>query len=319
MNRKTTIMGLVMMVAAAMSGVYGQVWSTDVKKVESGAITVDGIFSEGVWAGATKTSIDPATYLNSGIIDGSNDLSAQIAFFWDDDALYAGLWFTDDIHNAPHSIYPEDALNAYGDDGVEWFVNYNFDDAHADITDSPYGLYGEHLVKGFGNLSAAEQYAGLWDEGRIGGGIHGEANYTPAEAEAIGWYETFASADGLSYTDELKLTWAGAIMVQHTAAVNDRIAFGAFLNDNDGAFAAEGTMHWPGPFVTGDTFWGQLTLSATMAGVKPIRSVSVPKLAPTGNGTYDIRGRLVASTRATKTAQVLIGSDGKVARRLIIR
>jgi len=311
-----------LIVALAATCAFGQIWSGDALQLPAGStVTVDGYLDEGLWAGLTKTKLDATSYLQVGVIDGDGDCYTEFVTAWDASALYVGLWFYDDTHNAPHSQYLDDANNAYDDDGMEWFINHSFEDGFNDVTDPYRGLYGWQLVKGFGNLTAADQHGGSWGDGPQGWST---AVYSKADQETKGWYETFTSADGVNFTDEMKLTWAGNVMNgKGTAAAGDRIGYNMKVNDNDGVFTAEGSLNitkisHQGGAGSGQN-WGLLTLSATQAGVKPVRSIAMPKTAAMQTAAYDIQGRAIRSTATRSVARIAIDRTGKVTRNMIVR
>jgi len=243
-----------------------------------------------------------------GVIGGDSDCHAEFKVFWSDIGIYIGTWFYDDVHNAMNSQYLDAANIAYDDDGLEYFFDYNFDDAW-NATASTAALYYTHLVKGFGNLNPEIQYGGIWG-GTDGSGRCWAPGGSVAEQQAMGWHEVFTSDDGINYTSELFIEWSGSIM-RHLPgmAQGEAITFDMKVNDNDGGFTIDGAMHWTGlPHQTNPGLhWGKVILDITCAcGLNPsISGQEIPKaedLPPfaqpykRSRSMYDIHGRRMPNT-----------------------
>jgi len=193
--------------------------------------------------------MDAAHNLFSGTINGDGDCYADFTFLWSDTGLYVGVLFHDDIHNAMNSQYCDAGNLAYDDDGLEICLNHDWVDASTDVSDPYYfgaNSYGLQLEKGFGNLNPSEQYGGMWDDDDGSGKGWSTAVYTVTEQQAMGWYSVFTSNDGLDYQYEALFKWSGSLMGNTAKTTGDSLAIDFRVNDNDGAFTAEGILSWSG-------------------------------------------------------------------------
>ncbi len=313
----------VVMFIAILSGLaMGQTKTTTAAKVPAGGITIDGSLDEYYWvsdAVGEKIKIDN-TMLTDGVIDNDADCHAYFKTLWGDNGIYVGTWFYDDVHNAMNSQYLDAANIAYDDDGLEYWFDYNFEDAWNSSASSP-ELYYLQLVKGFGNLDHATQHGGWWggDDGSGKGWSTGLCD-KPTQ-EAMGWREVFTSADGLNYTSEFLIEWSGSIMHQQTGmSQGGAIAFDMKVNDNDGAVIIDGAMHWTGITHTGynSAHWGKVILGSP-AGIKPIATKAFRMQQISGHAVFDILGRKMTTPLSAQTAIQINASNTKVFRRITLR
>jgi len=303
---------------------FAQAKTTTAPKVSTSAITIDGNLDEFYWmsdAVGEKIKIDNSVVVY-GTIDNDADCHAQFKTLWSDNGIYVGTWFTDDIHNAMNSQYIDAANIAYDDDGLEYWFDYNFDDAW-NSTATSQAQYYLQLVKGFGNLDPATQHGGWWggDDGSGKGWSTGLCD--KATQEAMGWREVFTSADGLNYTSELLIEWSGSIMHQQTGmAQGAGIAFDMKVNDNDGGFVIEGGLHWSGLAhgVVYGAHYGKITLGApASAGIKPLAVKAFGIQKTSTNAIYDIQGRRISRNAVTNVPRFVINNGAKASKQLIVR
>lgn len=322
MISRPLILALILFVSA-----LAQTRTTTAAMVPKGSITIDGSLDEYYWANdlvGEKIKIDN-NLVTDGSIDGDADCYAQFKTLWNENGIYVGTWYYDDVHNAMNSQYLDAANIAYDDDGLEYFFDYNFDDAW-NGTQSSNSLYNLALVKGFGNLDPSAQYGGWWggDDGSGKGWSTGIASVP--EQQTMGWHEVFTSQDGLNYTSELLIEWSGSIMHQQTGmSKGGAIAFDMKVNDNDGAFTIEGAMHWTGlthaSWSSYGTHWGKVNLGA-VAGMRPVTAKMNSRSASPAKYASDIFGRRIASNKQNIGNRVLLApgsQNGKSIRQIVLR
>ncbi len=322
---KFSIAGLIGALVFTVS--TAQVKVTQAEKVPASSITVDGHLNEVFWTSPTigqSNKIDN-TSLIVGAVDGDGDCYVTMKTFWDDQGLYIGYFFHDDVHNAPHSQYLDDANNAYDDDGLEHFIDYSYDDA-ASSTTLDLGLYGWQLEKGFGNQAPSEQFGGNWG-GDDGSGKGWSTHvYTPDEQHDIGWHEVFTTADGVNYENEVFFAWAGtAASIMRgvgSMSVGGTIAYDVKVNDNDGAFAAEGCLSWSGMVHSpAAQDWCQIQL-AGVVGVRPVSVKTAARAANMDNYVWDVMGRRMARAANASGGRMVLNRpsrNGKATRTIVWR
>ncbi len=291
---------------------------TEAFKVPNGSITIDGSLSEAFWSSSPINTVDQSK-LTEGTTDGNQDCSAQFVALHDDLGVYIGCKFFDDIHNAPHSIYLEDANNGYDDDGFQYVLDNSYEDAVAG------GTYQNAwtLVRGFANTVAADQYGGWW--GRDDGSGRGWSTgvWTVPEQQDNGWTEVFASTNGLDFETEMRLFWNGAVMGRISAkGAGGTMAFDLVVNDNDGLFSTETRLRWTGQNWT----WGaspapvgQIVFQG-MVNLKSVRPAMHSVKYASKTGVFcDVLGRRVDMQRPAACQVRLISNAPSRARMLTIK
>jgi hypothetical protein len=290
------------------------------------AINVDGVLNEAPWASNQNTMTDEANLrAGSTAPTDATDFSVKWAVLWDDDAFYLGVWFNDEAHNAIASPYLDNCQEGYLDDGIEIFIDVDYNDAINDATTQYRGDLGWQLIKGFGNAEPSEQYAGMWYQEADGN--RGWENWEVATQEAKGWYNIFKSDNGTDYQYEAKFTWAGEIMrAQGTPSADHEMALDLFANDNDDGFGPESNYVFNPPYahqndaglgIIGSVeHWSKVTLGTSS--IRAPRMVTMAKTAsvkPTM--TYDAFGRKIQG-HILQGAAIRFDANRNIARKHLV-
>ena len=170
----------------------------------SQAINIDGQ-EDGQW----NTTAETIAYVNTGIVDNDQDLSATWKGLWDDQYLYLFVQVNDDVNSV-------DGTNAWNDDGLELYID-------ADV-------------------SGGEAYDGINDY-QVGfqSGNNTSMDYGFNSATSLtGVSHAFYSA-GTGYTFEVAIPWSSLGISPANGTIT---ALDIHVIDDDNGGDREGKMAW---------------------------------------------------------------------------
>lgn len=269
---------------------------------------MDGKLDEACWANVTKIRIDSSKIID-GVVNGNADCYADVALLWDSVGFYIGVWFSDDIHNAPNSVYIDAANSGYNDDGVYLLFDYSYSDAKRDSTDPFYGDSGVCLVKGFGNSDPYVQYAGEWDDDDGSGKGWSTRQLTVNEQKAIGWHSTFTTSDNKAYQFESQFRWGTYVTGNGSIPpFLKEMGLNIVVSDNDAGSSRQGRMS-TSSLANGHSqnAWCKVTLYDDSLYVKPKIGLSKDTLRfgiTEGNSSFPVDSITVSNVGAGTLADI---------------
>lgn len=237
--------------------VWAQAPNVTAKFVAPRAIMVNGEISESAWSNATWHSILPNEIQTvCGSANGRNDISASFAALWDSTGLCVATKFCDDIHNAPWSTQSGLAHHSWKDDGMQWWVNFDFEDAWADATPPYFGQHGWIAWKGLAWKGGVpnDRYVTYRND-------NSPVTATVSKMKANGFYAPYHSNDGINFECEAQFRWSSPMMgATGTPSAGKEIAFNMSVNDNDGTDMLACMLSWTGGTHNQYQGWGKITL-----------------------------------------------------------
>lgn len=273
---------------------------TGIAKRGSG-IVVDGNLSDAVWAGAEKIQLssDVGMQLCHGDVDNNDDASGTFSMLWDDEGFYCASWCKDDVHNAPWTSRPGMVVNAWQDDGHEWWICHDFNDVWEDASPHYYGEFGFQVWKGWTwNNGAPEDKYVAWrnDNDPVG--------ETVEEFKEKGFEAPFTSADGINFMTEAHWKWSSFLLgAMPTPSAGKEIGFNIGIIDNDGGESGDAWIRWSEGSHLNYQGWGKVTLSDEAATIRRVRVLPGAVRYMDGNSiVYDVLGRRIRSTNGMHSA-----------------
>lgn len=301
MNRISMAVGL--LVLAIWVGICAQSAQSVVHKTSTGAIVLDGKLNESVWQNGSRIPIrhDIGKQLYQGSVDNHADCSMEFSLWWDDEGLYCGTWTKDDIHNISHSDEKSTATSAWQDDGVLWWVNFDFNDVWEDASTPYFGEFGWMTYKGFvwKNGTASDLYTAYRNTDQLSVG-------TNEDLKGLGFEAPYWSADGVSFQCEARFLWSSFFLGSiPTPSTGKEMAFNVAISDNDGGETGAAWLAWAEGMQHTFQCWGKLVLS-DQADIRPYRVLANHRQSKAPMRVYDILGRTVSRNGALHAPGVMV-------------